>query len=145
MANYNKLATLMGEHQDLATFRRFQKLNLKSLLGMQAEILHLECELATIEREDERAQDDSRSSLHKSMFNLKTSGGSTHDYQWRKVLEVREKLAQYSKLGTTRLGLVSTNAVRGSRQRPRPLFARSKTPQSLHPGRSHTSRVAGSA
>ena len=109
-------------------FRRFQKLNLKSLLGMQAEILHLASELATVEREDERSEDNSRSSLHKSMFNLKASGSSTHCYQWRKVLEVREKLEQYSKLGMTRLGLVSTNGVRGSRQSPRSLFARSKTP-----------------
>ena len=128
MANYNKLTELMGEHQELAMFRRFQKLNLKSLLGMQAEILHLASELATVEREDERSEDKSRSSLHNSIFNLKASGGRTHCYQWRKVLEVREKLEQYSKLGMTRPGLVSTNGVRGSRQSPRSLFARSKTP-----------------
>ncbi|KAI4238447.1 MAG: hypothetical protein LQ349_001100 [Xanthoria aureola] len=97
MANYNKLTELMGEHQELAMFRRFQKLNVKSLLGMQAEIIHLASELATVEREDERSEDNSRSSLHKSIFNLKASGGSTHCYQWRKVLEVREKLEQYNK------------------------------------------------
>ncbi|KAL8657649.1 MAG: hypothetical protein Q9226_001711 [Calogaya cf. arnoldii] len=98
MANYNKLATLMGEHQELATFRRFQRLNVKSLLGMQAELLHLESELAEIEKEDQRSEDKPRSLLHESAFNLKASCGSAHDTQWRKVLEVREKLEQYTLL-----------------------------------------------
>ncbi|CAO1596970.1 hypothetical protein XANCAGTX0491_000797 [Xanthoria calcicola] len=97
MANYNRVAALMGDHQEMATFRRFRRLNMKSLLGMQAEILHLESELASIEREDERSEIKGCSSLHESAFNLKASGGTSHDLQWRKVLEVRERLEQYNK------------------------------------------------
>ena len=100
MASYNKLAALMGDHQELAIFRRFQRLNVKSLLCMQAEILHLESELGILEMEDERSEDKTRSKLHQSVFNVKASCGSESDVQWRKILEVREKLEQYSKLGT---------------------------------------------
>lgn len=97
MANYNKLADLMGDHQELAIFRRFRKLNAKTLLYMQAEILHLENELKNIELEDSRSKDISCTILHASLFNLKNSSGTSHDTQWRKVLEIREKLKCYSK------------------------------------------------
>ncbi len=97
MASYNKLATLMGRHQELASFRRFRRLNAKSLLYMQAEILHLESELGAIEGEDQRSGDKVRSSLHTSVFNLKESCGSPHDVQWKKVLNIRDKLERYSK------------------------------------------------
>ncbi|KAL8851884.1 MAG: hypothetical protein Q9221_003207 [Calogaya cf. arnoldii] len=98
MANYNKLATLMGEYQELASFKRFQQLNAKSLLYMQAEILHLDSELSGIEREDQRSRDELCSSFHTSVFKLKESYGSAHDMQWRKVLEIREKLERYTLL-----------------------------------------------
>lgn len=98
MASYNRLATLIGEHQELAIFRRFQTLNAKSLLYMQAEILHLENELKSIERHDESSKDVRRASLHNSVFNLKESSGSDYQLQWNKVMEIREKLERYSRL-----------------------------------------------
>lgn len=98
MASYNRLATLMGEHQELAVFRRFQTLNAKSLLYMQAEILHLGSELKSIELEDERSKDMHRASLHTSVFNLKESCGSDHDLQWSKAMDLRDKLERYSRL-----------------------------------------------
>ncbi|KAL9601210.1 MAG: hypothetical protein Q9179_002939 [Wetmoreana sp. 5 TL-2023] len=97
MASYNKLAALMGEHQEMATFRRFQRLNAKSILYMQAEILHLERELDMIELEDKVSADKNRALLHESVFNLKESSGYPHDVQWSKVLEVRKKLEAYNK------------------------------------------------
>lgn len=98
MASYNRLATLIGEHQELAVFRRFQTLNAKSLLYMQAEILHLESELRSIELHDESSKDVRRASLHTSVFNLKESSGSDYQLQWNKVVEIREKLERYSRL-----------------------------------------------
>ncbi|KAI4128688.1 MAG: hypothetical protein LQ338_002635, partial [Usnochroma carphineum] len=95
MASYNKLAALMGEHQELATFRRFQRLNVKSLLYMQAEILHLESELEIIEFDDQTSGDKFRASLNVSVFNLKESSGLPHGVQWAKVLEIQEKLQAY--------------------------------------------------
>ncbi|KAL8755121.1 MAG: hypothetical protein Q9184_004894 [Pyrenodesmia sp. 2 TL-2023] len=63
---------------------------------MQAEILHLENELKNIELEDSRSKEMSRSMLHASLFNLKRSSDGCHDTQWRKVLEIREKLKCYN-------------------------------------------------
>ena len=63
MVKYNKLVTFMGQHQELAILRRFQKPNVKALIGMQAEILYLESELAMIEREDKSSEGPSRASL----------------------------------------------------------------------------------
>ncbi|KAL8799911.1 MAG: hypothetical protein Q9182_005530, partial [Xanthomendoza sp. 2 TL-2023] len=97
MANYNKLATLMGDHQDLAILRRFQRLNVKSLLYMQAEILHMESELDIIELEDKRSEETPRSLLHTSVFNLKESYYTPNSAQWKHVLEIRDKLDRYSK------------------------------------------------
>lgn len=145
MANYNRVAALMGDHQEMAAFRRFRRLNMKSLLGMQAEILHLESEVASIEREDERSEIKGCSSLHESAFNLKASGGTSHDLQWRKVLEVRERLEQYSKSGTPSSRVGNTKTMDDARQSSHPIFARPTTPGSLHPRRSHPTRVAGSA
>lgn len=113
-------------------------MNVKSLLGMQAEILHLESELASIERKDERSEIKSRSSLHESAFNLKASWGSSYDLQWRKVLEVREKLEQYSKSGTPSSMVGNTETIHDARQSSHPIFARTTTPGSLHPRRPHT-------
>ncbi|KAL8645574.1 MAG: hypothetical protein Q9210_006633 [Variospora velana] len=93
MSNYNGLASLMGEHQELAIFRKFQTLNAKNLLYMQAEILHLEHELHIIEFEDQTSSDKSRAPLHTSLFNLKDSSGT----QWNKVLELRGRLQSYNK------------------------------------------------
>ncbi|KAL9014676.1 MAG: hypothetical protein Q9173_000672 [Seirophora scorigena] len=58
MANYNKLASLMGEHHELAILRNFQRSNTKNLLYMQAEILHLEKEIQVIEVEDQTSNDE---------------------------------------------------------------------------------------
>ncbi|KAL8696341.1 MAG: hypothetical protein Q9224_002847 [Gallowayella concinna] len=98
MANYNKLATVMGDHQELAIFRRFQRLNAKSLLYMQAEILHLESELDMIELEDKRSEEKSRSLFHTSVFNLKEPCCCPNNVQWKHALEIREKLERYTLL-----------------------------------------------
>ncbi|KAL8950148.1 MAG: hypothetical protein Q9222_003802 [Ikaeria aurantiellina] len=96
MASYNNLAVLMGEHQELATFRRFQRLNMKNLLYMQAEILHLEQELQNIEHEDSESKDTTRADLQASVFNLKETAETSDHAQWEKVLEIRKKLQDYN-------------------------------------------------
>lgn len=110
MASYNRLAALIGKHQELAMFRRFQTLNAKSLLYMQAELLHLENELKSIELDDESSKDIHRASLHASVFNLKESSGGDHQLQWNKAIEIRDKLERYSK------------SLSSSHRRPSPLI-----------------------
>ncbi|KAL9036090.1 MAG: hypothetical protein Q9180_004498, partial [Flavoplaca navasiana] len=97
MASYNRLAALIGKYQELAIFRRFQTLNAKSLLYMQAELLNLENELKSIEFDDQSSKDIHRASLHTSVFDLKESSGSEHQLQWNKAMEIRDKLERYNK------------------------------------------------
>lgn len=96
MGDYSKLAAVMGTHEELAIFRQFSALNTKNLLYMQSELVHLECELASIASEDKCSADIDRTLFHVSLFDLKESSGSNKGVQWGKILEIREKLKIYS-------------------------------------------------
>lgn len=100
MADYTRLAALIGTHQEMALFRRFATLNAKNLLYMQSELVHLEGELANIALEDRCSGDGDKALFQVSLFDLKESSGTSKDLQWRKVLEVREKLKAYSTFRT---------------------------------------------
>lgn len=96
MDGYHKLASLVSDHQELLMLRRFSTVNTKNLLYMQAEILHLEAELHDIASEDHSGCEKHRNHEY-CVFDLKESyevRGS--DTQWRKILEIREKLKEYS-------------------------------------------------
>lgn len=96
MDGYHKLASLVGDHDELFMLRRFARANAKNLLYMQAEILHLEAELYDIARED-RSGREKRRNYEYCVFDLKESFGiNGSDTQWRKILEIREKLKEYS-------------------------------------------------
>lgn len=96
MADYSRLAAAMGNHREMALFRQFSVLNAKNLLYMQSELVHLESELANIAQEDKCSEDSEKTSFHVSLFDLKESCGTSNDLQWKKVLEIREKLKAYS-------------------------------------------------
>ena len=96
MADYTRLSTLMGAHQELALFRRFADLNVKNLLYMQSELVHLEAELKNIELENRQSGESEKSTLLVSLFDLKESFGTKNELQWQKALEIREKLKCYS-------------------------------------------------
>ena len=96
MANYSRLATMMAKHKEMFLLQRFKTLSVKTLLYMQSELTHLECELANIEQKDRCSGDLEKASYDVSMFNLKQSHGTSKDLHWRKVLEIREKLKEYS-------------------------------------------------
>lgn len=97
MDGYHKLASLMSDHEELFMLRRFAMSNAKNLLYMQAEILHLEAELHDIALEDHSGCEKHRNYEY-SVFDLKESFGSRgSDTQWRKILELRERLKEYSK------------------------------------------------
>ena len=97
MVGYTELSSLMGTHPQLALFRRFASLNAKNLLYMQAEVVHLEAELANIVADDSASGESEKASFHLSLFDLKESSGTSKDLQWRKVMEIREKLKSYSR------------------------------------------------
>jgi hypothetical protein len=96
MDGYHKLASLVSDHEELLILRRFATANAKNLLYMQAEILHLEAELHDIALEDHSGCEKHRNYEY-CVFDLKESYGTRgSDAQWRKILELREKLKEYS-------------------------------------------------
>ena len=109
MADYNKLAALVGTHQELALFRKYGALNAKNLLYMQAELTHLQSELARIELEDKYSEDPRKATYITSVFDLRDSDGTSRDLQWRKILEIREKLKVYSKFTGGSLVVIQAN------------------------------------
>ncbi|KAG8534292.1 uncharacterized protein KY384_001136 [Bacidia gigantensis] len=98
MADYNKLATLMATHQDMAIFRAFSSLNVQNILCLQAELTHLEAELADIAIANKTSGDREKMAFQYSFFDLKGSGNTNNDLQWRKVVEIRGVLEAYSYL-----------------------------------------------
>ena len=97
MDGYNRLAAVIGTNHELAIFRRFSTLNAKSLLYMQGELTHLEADLRAIACEDKQSQDPERAEFE---FSIHTMRGphecEDRGEQWRKVLEIRQKLKDYS-------------------------------------------------
>lgn len=88
---YHTLASLMGRDGEYAIFRKFSSLNALNLMSLQAELLELEeqYKMAVMSRKT-----DSRGVA------LSTSWKSLHESnseQKRILLEVREKLAVYSR------------------------------------------------
>lgn len=96
MASYSRLSALMCKHKELSIFREFADLNTKILLYMQSELIHLEAELTNIELENGHSENLERVAFQVSLFDLKESNGTENDLQWRKSLEIREKLKEYS-------------------------------------------------
>lgn len=96
MANYSRLCALMCKHRELSLLKGFTDLNLKNLLYMQSELIHLQAELNDLELDDSRSRDPEKVIFQVSVFDLKESVGTENDLQWRKALEVRGKLKEYS-------------------------------------------------
>jgi hypothetical protein len=98
MANegYAKIATLMSQHGELAIFRKFSQLNLQSLLYLQAELTHLEADLERVAVRDHA--DPDRAIYAKHWWSLAQSEEDEEKDQWDKVLQIREKLKEYSTL-----------------------------------------------
>ncbi|KAL8988652.1 MAG: hypothetical protein Q9169_008518, partial [Polycauliona sp. 2 TL-2023] len=97
MGDYTKLAAMMANHAEAGIFRRFDNLNIKNLLYMQAELVDLEDELHDIESEDKKSRDPNVILFASSMQALRksTGTGTKHSIQWVKYKEVREKIHAY--------------------------------------------------
>lgn len=97
MDGYNRLAAVIGTDRDLAIFRRFSILNSKNLLYMQGELTLLEAELRAIGNEDKESKDPRKAEFEFCIRALKGPHACEDgDQQWRKILEIRQKLKEYS-------------------------------------------------
>lgn len=96
MEGYDKLASLMGDHPELATFRRFASLNAKNLLYLQAELTYLESKLRRLAHEDHVSSDEQKKLYAGDWYFLMTSYEDDESEQWSVMLKAREKLKEYS-------------------------------------------------
>ena len=96
MADYHKLAGMMAHHEELAIFRRFDTLNLKNLLYMQAELIHLEAELRQMELDEKISADPNKPVHPMSVYDLREVTCTGKTTQWAKYQEVQGKLQAYS-------------------------------------------------
>ena len=95
--SYASLAELLGSHDGLAIYRRFSTLNAQNLLYLQSELIILEDELRRLVLEDSNSQNEQRRSFKSKITALKAAPGEeVEGRQWQKVLEIREKLKEYS-------------------------------------------------
>jgi hypothetical protein len=97
MEGYAKLALLMSRHNEYGIIRSFGELNFKNLLYLQAEIVQLETELRRIVEDDRHSQNSIRVYYEKDWRLLSESLQGGYDEQWKKMLEIREKLKEYSR------------------------------------------------
>ena len=94
---YPKLARHMEISPEAAIFRRFGALNARNLLYLQAELVHLEKKLCELERRDNQSSEGKKSQYARDWFWLSRSENDGNNEQWQTVLDIREKLAEYSK------------------------------------------------
>ncbi|GCB21460.1 hypothetical protein AAWM_04345 [Aspergillus awamori] len=89
---YDKLAAFIEADPGLAIFRRFTKLNIKSILYYQAEIANLEEDLDFIIQDDKDSQDEKKQLYPFSVRDLK-EGNPT---QWSKFQEARQLMEKFN-------------------------------------------------
>jgi hypothetical protein len=109
--NYTAFASFLSNVPDIVALKRFRELQIKNLLFYQAELAHLEVELAEIEQRD--AQDNSNA-CERASFRWKPEGmreasltaaspavptfTTTSSLFREKMLQIRRTLASYSEL-----------------------------------------------
>ena len=86
----------MGHHPETAIFRRFDHLNMLNLLSLQAELTDLELQLQHIRQEDEMSEDPLRQLQSTDFWELRQSRKAGDDLQWKALINMREKLQEYS-------------------------------------------------
>lgn len=95
MDGYPRLAHLMGSDPALAIFRRYGSLNAQNMLYMQAELNELESELHAVASEDRFSGHTEKERYSREWWRLaRAQGGDS--LQWKKCLEIRTKLREYS-------------------------------------------------
>lgn len=91
---YEQVAQFMSAHDEFAILRRFRALNMKNLLYLQAEILHLEEDLSELAARD--TEFPGRSYHGRDWWSLANGQDEGDREQWAKVVHLRETLSTYN-------------------------------------------------
>jgi len=89
---YHRLARVMGGSSELAIFRKFNDLNILSLMSLQAELVELRDEFYSICEDDEKSGQE----FDRSFAGLFGSKQSANNFQYEKLVAIREKMKEYS-------------------------------------------------
>jgi hypothetical protein len=94
---YTNLASLMGQHPEVAFLRRFGTLNMQTLLYLQAELVSLELKLKRCSNADKDSGHIERTIYDRDWQTLSESArGGGHSEQWETILSIRRVLKEYS-------------------------------------------------
>jgi len=93
---YRKLATLIGSSRELATFRRFDDLNMLRIMRLQSELIDLEDQYNDACNEDDASDDPLRNNYTRSFRDLFDPQHATGNPQRQLFLEINDKLDEYS-------------------------------------------------
>ena len=106
--SYSCMAEILGNQAGLAIYRRFATLNAQNLLYLQSELINLEADLKRLVLADSNSDDEQRRVFQSDIAALKSApADATAGRQWKKILEIRVKLKEYS----TRAALYRLNCV----------------------------------
>jgi hypothetical protein len=94
MGGYPQISQLMSQHSEMAIFRRFGNLNRLNTLHLQAELMHLEDKYYKLAEWDEK--NSSRAYRSRDWWSLTQPDREGKKEQWETLLEIREKLKEYS-------------------------------------------------
>ena len=101
IGGYDHLAEFMAQDPSLAIVRRFGRLNMLSILHLQAELVDLESDLDHYALQDKNGSDSCRQRYFRSwiQFSYRCTDKESSDKsqrQWQTMLKIREVLRQYS-------------------------------------------------
>jgi hypothetical protein len=91
---YHRLAHVMGRSGELAIFRKFNDLNMLSLMSLQAELVDLRDDFYAI------AADDEKRGLvfDRNFAALFASKHEANNFQFEKLAIIRDKTKEYSQM-----------------------------------------------
>jgi hypothetical protein len=100
LAGYPQIATFMTQNPELLMVRRFQALNARNLLYLQAELVYIETALVKCEKEDAEVKEKEDPRLHYSRdyeFLMKYGDSKSASGKQRTLIQqMRAKLKEYS-------------------------------------------------
>ena len=94
--SYTGLASFMGRYPEMRILRRFGRLNMQNLLYLQAELVQLGTELQEMEGGEEEPGNPHQQFYAQDWRMLSNHFLVGDNDQYKKVLEIRKKLREYS-------------------------------------------------
>lgn len=110
---YRRLADFMAWNPSYAIFYRFRAANALNLLGLQAEISRLESRLLQTTIQDENQAQDPVKKTYQNDWTSLQDGEGGNSQQWKLILDLRQRLNEYSNCSSVKYPKRRDNINRG--------------------------------